>query len=525
MLLLRWSKCFVLFILAVGILVLAGWSWNIDFLKRPIPHLTAMNPLTALNFMFAAASILLLSPNHFSPDPSNQHAGKRKITGNILAGLVLLIALLRVAGPLPGLHQPVDQLLFAHRLLTDQPGNLPNQMTIQTALCFILSGLSLLMLNRLTKSGHSPSQYIALLVVLIGLFSLIGYLYHVQAFYGLFTYIPMSVHSSACFLLLSIAILFAQAGKGIMKELTGSNIGSVIGRSLLPFVVLLPILFGYLRLLAYWNGLITTEFGVAVLVSSIILTFTVIIWFNMGLLNRRDLQKQAAEKKLLESEERFRLIVSSVKDYAIIMLDPSGQVMSWNEGAERIKGYKKEEIIGKNMSVFYTPGEIKRGEPHYNLLQAKEFGRFEQEGERVRKDGSTFWANVLFTALRDPNGNLIGFAKVTRDITERKQSEEQIIYLARLMEDTSDAIFSTDSSFVIRTWNKAAEMLYGYSLAEVRGQSAGKILRTQMNKDMIGSIREKMIRTNYWKGEVYYQTKAGNLLTICGFRLCCPVCK
>jgi PAS domain S-box-containing protein len=512
--LLRWSKYFVLFILAVGILVLAGWTWDIDFFKRPLPHLTAMNPLTALNFLFAACSFFLLSANHSFSLSRSPFASKKISMGNILAGLVLLIGLLRMAGTLPGLHQPVDQLLFTKRLLMDQRDNQPNEMAIQTAFCFILSGLSLLMLNRMTKSGHSPSQYLALLAAIISLFSLIGYLYRVQAFYSSITYIPMSVHTSVCFLFLSMAIFLAQAGSGIMKELTGSNIGSVVGRSLLPFVVLLPILFGYLRLLAYWHGLITTEFGVAILISSIILTFCVVIWYNTRLLNKRDQQKLAAEKKLQESEERFRLIVSSVKDYAIFMLDPAGQVISWNDGAERIKGYKKEEIIGRHMSVFYTPAEIKRGEPHYNLLQAREFGRFEQEGERVRKDGSLFWANVVFTALRDPNGKMLGFAKVTRDITERRRSEEQIAYLARLMEDASDAIFSTDSSFMIRTWNKAAEMLFGYSLEEVKGQSPGKILRVQMNKDIIRSIQEKLLRDGYWKGEVYYLTKAGNLVTV-----------
>jgi PAS domain S-box-containing protein len=506
-LLLRWSKYFAIFILAVGLLALAGWTWNIDFFKRPIPHLTAMNPMTALNFLFAAISFLLLSGDR-------PLYGKGRMIGKILAGLVLIVGLLRLAGPLPGLQRSVDQLFFAHRLQADQPGNPPNQMTIQTAFCFVLSGLALFLLNRKTKGGHIPAQYIALLTAMIALFSLIGYLYRVQAFYGPFSYIPMSVNTSACFLLLSLAVLLASPGMGLMKELTGTNTGSAVGRSMLPFVILLPVLLGYLRLLAYWIGLITTEFGVAVLVSSIILTFCIIIWFITRLLNKRDRQKQAAEEQLLEGEERFRLIVSSVKDYAIFMLDPYGRIVSWNEGAERIKGYKKEEIIGRNMSVFYTPDEIRRGEPHYNLLQAKKFGRFEQEGERVRKNGSVFWANVVFTALRDPNGNLLGFTKVTRDITERKRSEEQVTYLARLMEDTSDAIFSTDTSFIIRSWNKAAELLYGFSLAEVRGQSAGKILRTQMNKEMIGIIREKMIRTNYWKGEVYYLTKAGNLLTI-----------
>ena len=510
----RWSKYFAVVVIAIGILVLAGWTWDIGFFKRPIPHLTAMNPLTALNFLFAATSFLLISTNHSTGHPSIQRDRRRIIIGYILAGLVLLIALLRMAGPLPGLHQPVDQLLFAHRLELDRLGNLPNQMASQTAFCFILASLSLLTFNRLAKNGHLPSQYFALPMAVLGLFSLIGYLYRVRAFYGVFVYVPMSVHTSTCFVLLSVAILFAHPRLGIMNELTSSTIGSVAGRSLLPFVVLLPILLGYLRLLAYWNGLITTEFGVAVLITSIILTFSVIIWYNIRLLNARELQKQAAEKKLLESEERFRLLVDSVKDYAIFMVDPDGAIISWNEGAERIKGYKKEEIIGRNISVFYTEDEMKRGEPHYNLLQAREYGRFEQEGERVRKDGSVFWANVVFTAVRDPIGKLIGFTKVTRDITERKRSEEQISYMARLMEDTSDAIFSTDTSFVIRTWNKAAELLYGYSFAEVKGKFARMVLRSQMKDDMVKDIREKLISNGYWKGETWYLTKAGLPLTI-----------
>ena len=514
LLLLRWSKWFAICIFAIGILVLAGWGWDIALFKRPLPHLTAMNPLTALNFLFAAVSFLLLSPNlSYSLPPSRFDAKKIRV-GNVLAGLVLLIGLLRMAGPLPGLHRQVDELLFTHRLLADITGNLPNQMAIQTAFCFILSGVSLLLLHRMSRNGHAPAQYVAVLIAVLSLFSLIGYLYRVQAFYGSFTYIPMSVHTAVCFLLFSIAILFARPGEGIMKELTGANAGSVIGRSLLLFVVLLPILFGYLRLLAYWHGLITTEFGVAVLISSIILTFSVIVWFNTGLLNRRDELKAIAEKKLLESEERFRLLVGSVKDYAIYMLDPKGRIVSWNEGAARIKGYSEEEIIGRDISVFYTPAEIARGEAHYNLTQAERFGRFEQEGERVRKDGSIFWANVVFTAIHDTNGKLLGFAKITRDITDRRRSEEQIGYLARLMEDTSDAIFSVDTSFVIRSWNKAAELLFGYSLAEVKGKWARDILRPQMDEDVVGGIREKLARTGYWKGEVCNLTKAGTQLTI-----------
>jgi PAS domain S-box-containing protein len=147
---------------------------------------------------------------------------------------------------------------------------------------------------------------------------------------------------------------------------------------------------------------------------------------------------RSIEKKyiqhLKESEERFRLLVEGVKDYAIFIIDTEGNIVSWNQGAKAIKGYSEEEIIGKNTSVFYTSEEIQRGEPAYNLKMAKEKGRHESEGSRVRKDGSRFWADVIFTALYDSSGNLRGFSKVTRDITERKKAEEKIALLNEHLE-------------------------------------------------------------------------------------------
>ncbi|HEU5422097.1 MAG TPA: ATP-binding protein [Nitrolancea sp.] len=125
------------------------------------------------------------------------------------------------------------------------------------------------------------------------------------------------------------------------------------------------------------------------------------------------------------SPDLFRLLVESVMDYAIFLLDPDGNVRSWNAGARRIKGYTADEIIGKHFSIFYPPSEVRRGKPTYGLGVAREAGRWEEEGWRVRKDGSRFWASVIITALRDPGGTLVGFAKVTRDLTERRQAEEE----------------------------------------------------------------------------------------------------
>jgi PAS domain S-box-containing protein len=126
------------------------------------------------------------------------------------------------------------------------------------------------------------------------------------------------------------------------------------------------------------------------------------------------------------TQEPFRLLVESVKDYAIFILDPAGRVATWNLGAERIKGYAAEEIIGHHFSVFYEPEVVATGKCDLELEVAARDGRFEDEGFRVRKDGSRFWANVVITALRNRDGTLVGFAKVTRDLTQRKETEEKL---------------------------------------------------------------------------------------------------
>ncbi len=137
---------------------------------------------------------------------------------------------------------------------------------------------------------------------------------------------------------------------------------------------------------------------------------------------------QVLEKELAlrESEAPFRLLVEAVQDYAIFILNPEGCISSWNVGAERIKGYKAEEIMGRHFSCFYPEEDVRSGKPQRELVDAAQDGRFEDEGWRVRKDGSRFWANVIITALKDGSGKLIGFAKITRDFTERMQTQKAL---------------------------------------------------------------------------------------------------
>src|SRR3989449_8880254 len=147
--------------------------------------------------------------------------------------------------------------------------------------------------------------------------------------------------------------------------------------------------------------------------------------FFTGIL--RDItERKRAEELLRASEERFHLMVKHVEDYAIFMLDAEGRVATWNAGAERIKGYRADEIIGRHFSCFYVPYDVQAGEPEQLLKVAETQGRCEDEGWRVRKDESQFWANVVITALHDQHGTLLGFTKVTRDITERTRLEQEI---------------------------------------------------------------------------------------------------
>jgi len=178
---------------------------------------------------------------------------------------------------------------------------------------------------------------------------------------------------------------------------------------------------------------------------------------------------------LRQSEERFRLLVESVRDYAIFMLDCQGHVLTWNAGAERFKGWKADEIVGSHFSRFYPPEALARGLPAHELEVAADTGSFEDEGWRLRKDGSMFWANVVITAMRDMDGQLIGYAKVTRDLTQRRNHEEALRQSEerfRLMvEGVSDyAIFMLDVNGHVATWNVGAERIKGYKADEIIGR-------------------------------------------------------
>lgn len=185
-------------------------------------------------------------------------------------------------------------------------------------------------------------------------------------------------------------------------------------------------------------------------------------------------ETQAAGAPLADAD-RYRLLVDAITDYAIYMLDPDGRVSSWNPGAERFKGYEAHEIIGRHFSVFYTDEDRASGLPDHALRTAREQGRFEREGWRVRKDGARFWAHVIVDPIRSPAGELLGYAKVTRDLTERRAAEDALRasqeQFRLLVQGVTDyALYMLDADGVVTNWNVGAQRIKGYEAHEIVGR-------------------------------------------------------
>src|SRR6266850_4706379 len=197
-------------------------------------------------------------------------------------------------------------------------------------------------------------------------------------------------------------------------------------------------------------------------------------------IEERTQELEETSAKLHESERDFRMLVQSVSDYAIFMLDRDGFVINWNAGAERIKGYKADEIIGRHFSRFYTEKDRAGGLPQRALATAAREGRYEAEGWRVHKDGRLFWASVILDRICDDAGRLVGFAKITRDITERQKAQEALAQSAELARDiidsALDAFVQIDDTGTVLELNSQAEVVFGWSRRDAVGRSLATLI-------------------------------------------------
>jgi PAS domain S-box-containing protein len=213
-----------------------------------------------------------------------------------------------------------------------------------------------------------------------------------------------------------------------------------------------------------------------------------------------------SEKKTIENipyERRLELLVHAVVDYALYLLSPEGYVVSWNPGARRLKGYEESEVVGRHFSHFFIPEDREQGVPKIALNVAASEGRFESEGWRLRKDGSKFWALAVLDAIRDENGELLGFVKITRDITQRREAQLRLLEsearFRQLVEGVVDyAIFHLDPNGIISTWNTGAQRIKGYSPDEIIG---AHLSRFYTEEDQAAGVPQKALDTARREGK------------------------
>lgn len=284
----------------LGISVLVGWGLDIEWVKRPIPNLVAMNPLTAFLFiLLSAASWLIIIHN------------QNKIIGYILLIALISLSLLHLLEFLLTIPLHIDQLLFSGKIVEDALSGVSNRMAPNTAVSFLLSGGLIWVMDK--KPGQTYLyQGFAIAIIFIALFSLLGYVYRVTEFYGILVYLPMALHTAFGFLLFALAVLLRSSDAGLVREITSPYTGGVIARILIPIAIIVPSALGYAWVTTYWKMDFSIELGIAILTLSIISLLVLIIWIVVRSLNEKDKLRKAHENEVINLNKELEAFSYSV---------------------------------------------------------------------------------------------------------------------------------------------------------------------------------------------------------------------
>lgn len=407
-----------------------GWQFDIVIFKQPLQGTVAMNPMTAVAFVFSGLALLLLA--------QKQENKQLLRTAKILASLALLIGALRLIAVFNFYDIGVDRLLFAGKMAVNLVANKPNSMAPNTAFNFMLAGISMLLLS---NKKIVISQYLSLLTAFIALLSIIGYAYGVTAFYGVLSYLPMAVHTAACFLIFSTAILFARSDKGFMAETTSPYEGGKAARLFLPIAVFAPIMLGMFRLYGERAGLYSAPFGSALFATATIIIFVFLIWKTVASINKSEmaLTKEIAERKKAEealaeglkeiSDYKYALNESSIVD----ITDQKGIITSVNDKFCKVSKFSREELTGQDHRIINSGFHSKEfiGDLWLTIAQGN---TWRGELKNKAKDGTYYWVYTTIVPFLNEQGKPYQYAAIRSDITERKLLDDKIKQFNRELE-------------------------------------------------------------------------------------------
>lgn len=456
-----------------------------------------MNPTTAV--------CLLLSVVAFYAGSIYNTKLRNRWLAWVCSGFIVMVGLLKIVSQ-AGVETNIDFLFFSNQVHTDIARGISVLIAPLAALLLVFTGVCLFLLS--VNYWLRLVNALALISYILSAFSFCCFLFGVPEYNATLMQYGMAVQSSSMFGLLALALLTQNSDTGFMQVFSNNTTGGRMARALMPTVIIIPIVFAYLRLYIDSAFGISEEMGVVILVVSTITTLIAIVWFIARRLTQIDRARQQAE-------EYYHKMVDEVQDYAIILLDKNGHVVNWNRGAEKIKGFTAAEIIGKSAKQFYTTEDIAANLPELLLQEAIDKGRSEHEGWRQHKNGNLFWANVILTALYSDDGKLIGFSKVTRDLSEKKELEETLKRQAELYRMMPDAVMYGTQNLTLLGMNASAERMLGITEKEL----AGKRIEDFIKVDIIDGNREALRNdvwygSGFWRGEIIFTTPQGKRINV-----------
>lgn len=401
---------------AVGLLVLVGWVFAIESIKRVAPNMVFMNPVTAVTFIIAGASLLCLQ---------RSAGAKRKRTGRLLGAGVAILGALKLLELATGREFGVDQWLFTGELF-DPVFNRPNRIAPNTALNFALLGAALLLLDYQTRRGNRPSEVLCTISAFCAVLAIVGYAYRVEVFYSIRLFVPMALHTAVAFLLLAAGCLLARADNGTMGIIVSDTAGGVLARRLLPLAIVIPVVLGALRLGGERAGLYDSAFGVALFASSIILAFVAVIWWTAQLLHRVDTERRASEATRQENELRFNQIAQHITDVFWMSSVEPQQLLFVSSAYQQIWGRSAAALYQnpREWTESLHPDDRARVIAAHGANAQR--GSYDETYRIVRPDGSLRWIHDRAFPVADNNGRVYRVAGIASDVTAQKESERLI---------------------------------------------------------------------------------------------------